>query len=146
MCDERMAVVGRAAGRRAQRQHDAKVAADAIRSYQNGASQPTAFDRATGKAKTVLAWVGGICAAAAVGSGVLGVALHVLAVMLGMAAGLAVLGGAALITRRVRQLTRQPLPYPVPLHQLTPDVQAAIAAGMVERPAAIPAPRARVRG
>jgi len=42
MCDkqERMAVVGRSAGRKAQREHDAKVAADAVRSYVNGQARP----------------------------------------------------------------------------------------------------------
>jgi len=115
-CKVTPAVMGRAARRKAQREHDARVAADAIRSYQNGVPQPRAgaFDRATGKAKTALAWTGGICAAAAVGSGALGAAVHILAWVLGILAGLVVLAVAGVVTWRVQKLSRRPLPYPAP--------------------------------
>lgn len=63
---------------------------------------------ATDKGRDFLAWVGGICAASAVGTGALGHALgigvHVLIIAVGVVLGLAVAGGGWLLLRRVRSL------------------------------------------
>jgi len=97
MCDEKMAVVGRAAGRRAQRQHDAQVAADAVRSYVNGAAPkkehgPLAITLCVVAAIVLLASMNAI--------------LHALLIAVISILGVAALGGGVLLARRVRALSQ----------------------------------------
>ena len=98
MCDdEKMATVGRAAGRRAQRQHDAQVAADAVRGYVNGV--PPKKER--GPLAITLCVVGGIVVLASMNA-----ILHALLIAVISILGVAALGGGVLLARRVRQLSQ----------------------------------------
>jgi hypothetical protein len=62
-------VVGRAECRRAMAEHDQKIREVAVRSV---LGQPQPRKTRTDKARDVLAWVGGIFAASAAGTGALG--------------------------------------------------------------------------
>lgn len=135
-------VVGAWQGRKAQREHDAKVAADAVRAYVNQAPQPaagkSAFDRATDKGNMVLRWVAGLWAASLVGTGAAGRALGLGLQVLGwLVLGVAVLGFAGLVWH-VRSVNRREAlawaaPAPEP-RELTPAVREAIARGWVPAP------------
>jgi hypothetical protein len=109
MCDERMTVVGRAAGRKAQRQHDAKVAADAVRAYQNGSAKPARQPLTpTQYAQRVLAVCGGI-----VGLYAMNFLLHAMLVTLAVLfAGVS--ATAVVVTVRRRRRTARAIPAPLP--------------------------------
>lgn len=146
VCDKHgsLCAVGSAECRAAQEKHDRKVASDAaaeaIRAHHQGAA-PSRFDRATGKGKTFLAWVGGIFALFALEAGVVGAAVHVMVIVLCVVAGSAAAGGAAgFVFWRVRSVSRNPLPPP----DYTPQVREAIRQGILQPPRA--ARRALVTG
>jgi hypothetical protein len=106
-CKVTIGSVGAAAGRKAQREHDAKVAADALRAYHNG--QPArAGLTATDYAQRVLMVAGGIVLLAS-----MNFLMHALLVTL--AALFAVLCGvAAVVTVRSRRRLRTVIPAPLP--------------------------------
>jgi hypothetical protein len=131
MCDEKMAVVGRAAGRRAQRQHDARVAADAVRAFQSGAPAK----KEHGPAYVTLCVVGGIVLLAE-----LHAILHVLSVLLIIAAVIGTVAGLALVTRSWHLPRRRRYVVPAPDPEL-----AARTVTTVESATVLPLDRARRR-
>jgi hypothetical protein len=115
---ERMAVVGRSAGRKAQREHDAKVAADAVRSYVNGQARPAGKTSLTPTqyAERVPMVVGGIVLLAAM-NWLLHALLYSLAAVFTVVCGCSVvpwlsgagrLGGGCLSPRPCRRRGRAP--------------------------------------
>jgi len=107
-CGVTPAVIGRAAGRKAQREHDAKVAADAVKAFTAGQAQPSPFDKATRTAQRVLAVVGGIVLLASVNF-----LLHALLYAL-LAVFALVCGAAVVVTVRRRRRLRKVIPAPLP--------------------------------
>jgi hypothetical protein len=107
-CTVTPAVIGRAAGRKAQREHDAKVAADAVKAFTAGQPQPSQFDKATRTAQKVLAGVGVVVLLASVNF-----IEHVVLITL---AGLFALvcSAAAAVTVRRRRRRRTVIPAPLP--------------------------------
>jgi hypothetical protein len=110
MCDEKMAVVGRAAGRKAQREHDAKVAADAVRAYQNG----SAPKKEHGPAYITLCTVGGIVLLAEMHT-----ILHALTIVLIIAMAIGAVAALAFVTRGSHLPRRRRVMEPAPDPELT---------------------------
>jgi hypothetical protein len=108
MCDEKMAVVGRAAGRKAQREHDAKVAADAVRAFQNG----SAPKKERGPLAITLCTVGGIVLLAEMHA-----ILHALTVVLIIATVVGAVAALAYVTRgwHLPRRRRYVVPAPAPV-------------------------------
>ncbi len=138
VCDEKMAVVGRAASRKAQRQHDAQVAADAVRAFQGG--QPK-VRKEHGPAYVTLCVVAGIVLLASMHA-----ILHLLSVVLLIVAVAGVTAVVAWATRGLHLPRRRRVVVPAPTPELTPQVQAAVAEGLIglPLPAAQRAVQARV--
>jgi len=130
MCDEKMAVVGRAAGRKAQREHDARVAADAVRAFQNGAPRTARTD----KARNVLAVVGVLFVMASMSA-----IVHAVVIILTVAAVVGLVALLAFVTRGLHLPRRRRHVMPAPDPVLTGRVRTQVESVTVQpaiRPAA----------
>jgi hypothetical protein len=107
-CAVTPAVIGRAAGRKAQREHDAKVAADAVKAFTAGQPQPSQFDKATRTAQKVLAGVGVVVLLASVNF-----IEHVVLITLAVVFALVCSAAVTVAVRRRRRL-RTTIPAPLP--------------------------------
>jgi hypothetical protein len=108
-CKVTPAVMGRAAGRKAQREHDAKVAADAVRAYAKGSAAPQSRPTPTEYAQRVLMVAGGIVLLASVNF-LMHALLYTLAAVFTVLCGVA----AVVAVRRRRRRLRTVIPAPLP--------------------------------
>jgi hypothetical protein len=105
-CKVTPAVIGRAAGRKAQREHDAKVAADALRAYHGQAAAPRLT--ATQYAERVLMVVGGIVLLAS-----MNFLLHALLISLAVLFAAVSTTAVVVTVRRRKRRLRTVIPAPL---------------------------------